>query len=171
MSFKGATRATKRDGKTPGKKPREFWSLVEKTDDCWLWRGSVNHVHGYGYYYHRGSHRAHRYAYIECVGPVPAGLVVCHKCDNKLCVRPDHLFAGSQADNIADKVAKGRQARGAAIGNAKLTSEDVAAIRSNHRKGKHKGEWTTAWIAAKYQIDKSNVRIIANRLRNWQHVL
>lgn len=81
-----------------------FWPKVEKTDGCWLWTANTR-PNGYGLF---GSVGAHRVAYELCVGPIPSGMYVCHRCDNPACVRPDHLFVGTQLDNMRDMVTKGR---------------------------------------------------------------
>lgn len=86
-----------------------FWSLVDKKgpDECWMWLGVVQ-PNGYGQF--KGL--AHRWAYEQFVGPLYEGCVIRHSCDEPLCVNPDHLLIGSQADNVADRVARGRSARG-----------------------------------------------------------
>lgn len=86
---------------------KDLWSNVEKTDGCWLWRGATNN-RGYGVVRWNGSARlAHRVAWLVANGAEPDGLV-CHRCDTPLCVRPDHLFVGTQTDNMRDAAAKGR---------------------------------------------------------------
>ena len=94
----------------------DFWSMVDRngptqphmTDGCWVWTG-IKH-RGYGRFGQRG--RSHRIAYEATVGPIPEGASVCHHCDNPPCCNPAHLFVGTNADNVADMVAKGRQAKG-----------------------------------------------------------
>jgi hypothetical protein len=77
----------------------------------------------------------HRRAYELANGPIPGGLVVRHKCDVKLCVRPDHLEVGTQADNVRDKVERGRHPRGEQGPNAKLTAAQVTEIRVKYAAG------------------------------------
>jgi hypothetical protein len=153
-----------------GAKPMEFWSQVQKGDGCWEWHGSVS-SYGYGIYSTRGRrYRAHRWALEESIGrPLSDGAVVMHLCDNKRCVRPAHLQLGTHADNQQDKTVKGRQAKGSAVGTAKLTEADVALIRQKYRRGAKSGEWSSRWIADRYGIDQSNVRIIASG-KHWRHV-
>jgi hypothetical protein len=87
-----------------------FWTHVEKSGGCWLWTGSKN-VQGYGTFYTGGEPNrelAHRFAYRIVVGAIPPGMAVCHRCDVPACIRPDHLFLGSMADNVRDMKGKGR---------------------------------------------------------------
>lgn len=87
-----------------------FWSNVNKTDTCWNWMGSLrNKKRGYGQFWYRGKmHLAHRISYLWHFGELPDDKLVCHKCDNRSCVRPDHFFLGTDADNMIDKSKKGR---------------------------------------------------------------
>ena len=90
---------------------RRFWARVHKSDGdgCWLWTGARNR---YGNVHYKGRHRnTHRVAYEITYGAIPDGLCVCHRCDVPLCVRPDHLWLGTKADNSFDMVLKGRAAR------------------------------------------------------------
>lgn len=100
-----------------------FWRRVHKTDKCWLWQGPLNRK-GYGEAFYQGSNRlAHRVAWALTHGDMPT-LCVLHKCDNPICVRPDHLFLGTRADNNRDMATKNRH------GLSKLTLAQVREIRT-----------------------------------------
>jgi hypothetical protein len=107
------------------------------------------------------SDNAHRFSWRLRNGVIPDGLFVLHRCDNPPCVNPDHLFLGTQRDNMIDKVAKGRQARGRAQNGTTLTEVDVLAIRADTRRHRE--------IAACYGISRPSVSAIKSR-RNWRHV-
>src|SRR3990167_8578219 len=90
---------------------KSFWSKVNKTKTCWLWTGGQEHGYGRVLYttsYSRWRTRAHRVAWELAYGLIPQGKFVCHACDVKLCVRPSHLFIGTQFDNMRDAARKGR---------------------------------------------------------------
>ena len=92
-----------------------FWDKVDKKgeDDCWEWTASTR-TNGYGQiHFDQKMMQAHRASWIIENGKIPEGLVVCHSCDNKTCVNPNHLWIGTQGDNMADRDRKGRQGGGA----------------------------------------------------------
>lgn len=113
-----------------------FWAntMPEPNTGCVLWMGATSRPGfktsvGYGELSEGGKVlRAHRVAWELTRGPIPDGLFVLHRCDVTCCVNPDHLFLGTNADNVADKVAKGRQPRGETSHRAKLTREDAHRI-------------------------------------------
>ncbi len=135
-----------------------FWEKV-KIDfaGCWLWTGATNE-NGYGKIGVVGKTvRAHRLAWELHYGPIPAGLNVLHKCDNPACVRPQHLFLGTKADNSADMATKGRAAK-------KLTPAAVMEIRAQHAAGQ-----STTSIATRFGVSRKAVGDVING-RRWSHV-
>lgn len=123
-----------------------FWSLVDQSGpDCWPWVG-LRFSDGYGRVRFQGrSARAHRVAYQLTRGFVPDEQLVCHHCDNPICCRSDHLFAGSPKDNWDDAIAKGRIAvQGEDNGNAKITAQQATDIRYRFANGESK------WILASH---------------------
>lgn len=142
------------------KAEERFHSLYDKTDGCWEWQGSLN-AGGYGKWAcGTASRQAYKYAY----GEIPKGMQVCHKCDNRKCVRPEHLFLGSIADNMADKVKKNRQAKGSRIGSSMLTEDIVLGIRKMRIAG---ADYQS--IADKFNCSWDLVRKICKNAV-WQHV-
>lgn len=155
---------------TPLMTPKQadrFWSHVTKTDKCWLWNLSVDRK-GYGQV-RVGSRtmRAHRVAYELTHGPIGPHFA-CHTCDNPRCVRPDHIFLGSNLDNVRDMDAKGRRRtvvyRGADHPNARLTEDDVRSIRAALAAGA-----TIDEVANRYPVSCAAIGAISSG-RTWRHV-
>lgn len=163
-------------------KERFLRFVLKKTSGCWIWTGTKNGS-GYGTIglggKEEGKGFAHRVAWELFHGPIPKGMLVCHKCDVKLCVNPDHLFLGTYQDNVDDMVRKGRNLRGATWytkrmletrprgskhGHAKLTERKVVQIRRLFATGHNK-----AALARKFGVCRAMIRFIVNR-RNWTHV-
>lgn len=146
-----------------------FWTCVHKTESCWIWTGSTLTT-GDGIVLPRCwppsskySQYSHRVSYRLTYGDFDEALCVCHHCDNHLCVRPDHLFLGTHADNMADMAAKDRSSHGEHNGASKLTVEAVQAIRAMWREG---GQSKSA-IGRKYGVSHTMVRHIVNG-RFWK---
>lgn len=144
-----------------------FWKRVNKSETCWNWIG-VKDKDGYGTLSIRGKglKRAHRLSWEIHNGPIPDGMSVLHKCDNPSCVNPEHLFLGTQLDNMRDKTAKGRgiYLKGEDAGRTKLTEKQVRQIRRMIEEGK-----TQRAIAKEFSITHGAVHLIAKRI-NWSHV-
>jgi DNA-binding CsgD family transcriptional regulator len=116
-------------GKVPRLLKDRFWEKVRGAAACWTWIGSCDRK-GYGQLKVSSVYRkAHRISWELHYGPIPGGLCVLHHCDNPPCVRPDHLFLGTNHDNVIDSMIKGRRAQGEHNGNGKLTTKQVEEIR------------------------------------------
>lgn len=145
-----------------------FWAGVKKTDGCWLWTGYIN-PKGYGEFTRRHI-RVHRFSWELANGPIPEGLNVLHHCDNPPCVRPDHLFLGTQNDNVQDMVTKGRNRPGRLLGEAatnhKLTNGDVINIRVLLKSGAK----SVISLAKEFGVNRCTIYSIKNG-RTWKHLL
>lgn len=149
----------------------KFWQSVNKSDTCWLWTKSES-THGYGQqWFENKLWRCHRLAWFFTHGPIPQGQCVCHRCDNPLCVRPGHLFLGTQRDNLRDMQAKKRNwappkghQNGEKNRRSKLTESDVRSIRSEYADGK-----SLRVLGSKYGVLHTTIHDILTR-RTWIHV-
>ena len=165
-----------------------FWSGVNMSGDgCWPWTRTKNTA-GYGMIKSAGTPRlAHRVAWELTNGPIPKGKQVCHKCDNPICVRPTHLFIGSQSENIRDMDRKGRRpkrpnakmptgddhwrrrnpelgARGERAGGSKLNAEQVTEIRRRYAEGA-----TLHQLGDEFGVSFTNIHMVVTR-RTWRHI-
>lgn len=138
--------------------------IAKSPNGCWEWTGYRNE-NGYGRTY-KNTRRiyAHRLSYELFCGPITDADTVCHRCDNPICVNPDHLFVGTRGDNNRDSVAKGRNARGERNNSAKLTEDQVRAIRTAKARGALSKD-----LADTYHVHKNMIHYICSR-KNWKHV-
>lgn len=128
---------------------------------CMLWIGKRDR-NGYGRMKWRGKEQfTHRLSWEEAKGSVPIGLCVCHRCDVPACINIDHLWVGSQTENMEDKRAKGRSPKGEAHRDATLSEADVWAIREDSR--------LQRIIAEQYGIAQQSVSDIKAR-KTWTHL-
>ena len=143
----------------------EKW-IQDPVTGCWNWIGAISGKRPSIGTFARKSALAYRVSYEIHRGPIPLGLSVCHRCDNPVCVNPDHLFLGTQAENLADMSVKGRghgacKNRSAAGYRVKLTEDQVRAIRSSSTSGRI--------AAAEFGISQPMVAAI-RRCSSWRHV-
>lgn len=151
-------------------------SIPEPNSGCWLWLKYIMPTTGYGMIRNgKITLLSHRASYEAFVGAIPAGFFVCHKCDNRACVNPEHLFVGTAADNHSDMVRKGRQRsvgpdkalRGTRHPKNKLSDEQVKQIRADWET---KTSLTDAFCdeaAAKFNVSHSLIKKIVYRT-NWK---
>jgi len=145
-----------------------FWKYVKKSNSCWEWTGT-KFTQGYGSFHIRLSEwkykreKAHRYSYKLHFGSLPKNLDVCHKCDNRICVNPKHLFLGTKLENTMDMVSKNRQAKGSKL-NTNLNESNVLNIRKEYISG-----ITMKELSKKYKSGYTTINYIINR-KTWRHI-
>lgn len=147
--------------------PENFWKRVDRSGECWLWLRYVNRW-GYGRLYWDGRMQlAHRVAWQLTNGKITDGLLVLHDCDNPLCCNPAHLRLGTNADNIADMVQKGRAQRRLGMSHhmAKLTDDDVHEIRRRFAYG----GVSLASLGREFGVTPQMIGHIVRR-SNWTHI-
>jgi hypothetical protein len=158
---------------------QRFWAKVRKTDTCWLWTAATSSG-GYGSFggIDRKIIGAHRFSYQLHYGPIPHDMCVLHSCDTPPCVNPDHLFLGTDADNIRDMMAKGRKVaggthcgkngkyeRGEQRQQAKLTAAQVQEMRQIHARG----GLSYPKLGTMFGIHATTARNIVKRIK-WKHI-
>ena len=147
---------------------RSFWSRVVQSDvGCWEWLGNIA-THGYGrVWFGRQRWRVHRLAYVLAYGPIPDGVCVLHHCDKRSCVRPEHLWLGSTAENSRDMVNKGRSVHlvGEQKGTSKLCTREVLEIRALRTQ-----EWPgNLAVARRFGVSTTTIKAIVRR-KIWSHL-
>jgi hypothetical protein len=135
-------------------------SVVNKKTGCIEWQKGKSSGYGAALFNNK-TDRTHRISYVLNVGDIPDGLFVLHKCDNKICINPEHLFLGTMQDNIKDMVDKGRNIKGESMPLAKLKEEEIRIIRAMDKPHKV--------IAKLFGVDRSNISRIKSR-EAWRHV-
>ena len=157
---------------------KNFWNKVNYPGndvECWEWtaaKGSNKRVYGTfsikSSKYHK-TFRDHRFAWEFYNGPIPDGLLVCHKCDNPACCNPEHLFLGTEQDNMTDKINKNRQiiVRGSDVGTSKLTEIDIDEILSGISSGKYQ---KVSQICNMYNVEDHAIQRILKGER-WSHYI
>ena len=135
---------------------------------CHEWQASTG-THGYGQVTIAGvMRRTHRVAYEIAFGEIPEGMSVCHTCDNPKCVNPEHLFAGTQTDNMRDASVKGRivipHPSGERHPESIVTEDDVRSMRTDNGRGQ-----SLSSLAKRHGISKSQVFRIVRR-ESWAHI-
>jgi len=151
---------------------KKIVSTMNVVGECWDWSGCVQ-SNGYGRVtYKRKTMGAHRLSYLAFKGEIGEGLDVCHKCDNRACVNPNHLFTGTRKQNMEDCVIKNRQAKGDKLPDlrgekthlSKLKEAEVLEIRRLKLLGE-----ATANLATMFAVSQDNIRCIIRR-DTWRHI-
>lgn len=142
-----------------------FWEKVNKSKDgCWEWQASID-TKGYGYCWNgKKVVRAHRFSWELHFGPIPNCIQVLHSCDNPPCINPEHLFLGTNLDNVKDKCKKERQKKGEKHPFAILKDEQVIEIRRRDESGE-----SLANISKEFNVTKKSISQVA-RGNKWKHI-
>lgn len=149
-----------------GYKPDQNKACYRGLDACWVWSSCINDG-GYGKAKINGKMvLAHRLSHVLLIGNIPEGMHVLHRCDNRVCVNPEHLFLGSHQDNMDDRDTKnrGNVARGSRLPQARLNEHQVSQIRRLLQQGV-----TQTVLAEQFNTSQKNISAINCRKR-WKHV-
>ena len=161
-------RGTMKESKLSERDVARFLSKVKKTSSCWTWGGTIL-TGGYGYFHVGGKlRRAHRVSWEIENGVIGGALCVLHRCDNPPCVRVDHLFLGTRAQNSKDMISKQRQTLGEKNPNSRLTERQVVVIRALYRKTcANRGNGKI--LANRFGVTNAAINVIVKR-KAWRHV-
>lgn len=158
-------------GPKPKPPSERFWAKVDKSggpNSCWTWTGDRRGKYG-RFRVTKTPDRtesAHRFSYELKYGQIEHGLYVCHRCDNTICVNPEHLFLGTAGDNLHDAMAKGRRP-------CPLTAEDIRQMRALGGTDKPhygRGAMTQKQLAKKFNVSQSEVAFVIRKKR-WNHIV
>ena len=146
-----------------------FWQNVNVggSDDCWNYKKSLRRGYGHFSMTHDTARSAHRFAWLITSGEIPDGMYVCHKCNNKSCCNPAHLYLADDKQNRSDAVRDGLYAVGERNGLSKLTEQKILEIRALDRERPQRG--TRAWLAGIYGVSDTLISHICNR-KIWKHI-
>lgn len=146
---------------------QRFWNKVNITDTCWLWKPPTGN-HRYGHFVHKRQNvYSHRVAYKLYYLTDPGDFLVCHRCDNPLCVNPLHLFLGTNFENRQDSITKKRHAHGKKVPQTKLNEKQVLKIRELYSK-RMVGKSVYA-LGKKYKVAPATIFRIIHRI-SWKHI-
>lgn len=155
-------RAPIKEISTNYRKSKSFLEKIQRSPECWIWKGPKM-PNGYG---RHSVYLAHRFSYFYFCGDIPKGKHILHKCDNRLCVNPDHLYPGTHTDNMRDMVTRKRSSSMYGEDNclAKLNEEDIRLIRALGKKGLIQEK-----IAEIFSVSRRNISKIL-RKETWGHI-
>jgi len=155
---------------------KRFWSqvVVKSKNECWVFKNQPSQIYGVYHYKIEGGRKAvrpHRYAWIQHNGKIPDGLFVCHSCDTPKCCNPNHLWLGTNSDNILDRVMKFGPCSighittmGEDHHSSKLTKDQVLDIRKRIKNGEKQNKLATKYNVSTVMISKIHLR------KSWKHI-
>lgn len=160
---KGAANMDESKIRNPSRFLKRVSEITPNERGCLIWSGAKD-GNGYGtLQYRKRTFLAHRYAYEQHIGAIPAGMLVCHRCDTPPCVNTEHMFLGTLQDNMDDRNSKSRQAKGERGGRTKISEQAVREIKANHK------NVSALELAARFGISRCQVYVIRSGL-SWRHI-